>query len=52
MRRDEVQNATTGAEKWVLDTGGEVSSTPAVADEVVYVSRDKYVYALDAANEA
>jgi hypothetical protein len=42
-------NAATGALKWSYTTGGEVRSSPAVANGVVYVGSDDFnVYALSA----
>ena len=42
-------DADTGAVKWKYKTGSEGSSSPAVAEGVVFVgSSDDYVYALDA----
>jgi len=42
--------ASTGARLWNYPTGSNVSSSPAVANGVVYVgSQDHSVYALDAA---
>jgi outer membrane protein assembly factor BamB len=46
-------NATTGAEKWTFTTGDSVSSSPAVANGVVYIgSDDGNVYALNATTGA
>jgi len=43
-------NASTGARIWNYTTGGAVASSPAVADNIVYVgSNDNNIYALDAA---
>ena len=42
-------NAATGAPRWSYTTGGHVTSSPAVANGVVYVgSQDKNIYALNA----
>ena len=40
-------DAVTGEERWRFETGGEVWSSPAVVDGVLYVgSADGYVYAI------
>ena len=40
-----------GTELWSYDTKGEIRSSPAVVEGVVYVgSKDDYLYAIDAAN--
>ena len=42
-------DATTGDERWRFEARGDILSSPAVVDGVVYVgSKDNYVYALDA----
>jgi outer membrane protein assembly factor BamB len=42
-------DASSGELKWRFETGGDVFSSPAVADGVVYVgSNDKSLYAIDA----
>jgi outer membrane protein assembly factor BamB len=44
-------DASSGELRWRYLTGGRVTSSPAVADGVVYVgSHDNYVYALDASS--
>ncbi|MGA8493080.1 MAG: PQQ-binding-like beta-propeller repeat protein [Terriglobales bacterium] len=46
-------NAKTGAELWSFTTGYQVSSTPAVSNEVVYIgSQDTNLYALNATTGA
>ena len=46
-------NAASGTKLWNYTTGGDVNSSPAVVDGVVYVgSDDDNVYALNAANGA
>jgi eukaryotic-like serine/threonine-protein kinase len=43
-------DARSGREKWRLETGAEILSSPVVADGVVYVgSQDGYLYGVDAA---
>jgi outer membrane protein assembly factor BamB len=44
-------SASTGAELWSFTTPGPVSSSPAVADGVVYVGYWGGVYALSLVNE-
>lgn len=40
-------HSATGEELWRFETGGPVSSSPAVVDGVVYIgSTDNYVYAI------
>jgi len=48
-------DADTGASLWTAKTGGDVISSPVVADGVVYVGSDDnnlYAYALDAGDNA
>jgi eukaryotic-like serine/threonine-protein kinase len=44
-------NASTGTKKWSYTTGGEIQSSPAVVNGLVYVgSFDQKLYALNASN--
>ena len=43
-------DAATGEQEWAFETGGELSSSPTVAEGTVFVgSDDDYLYAVDAA---
>jgi outer membrane protein assembly factor BamB len=45
-------NASTGAQLWSFETGGPVTSSPAVANGVVYISSNGNLYALNASTGA